>query len=83
LLPKISYYYQGYFFLLNSFKKDLPQPKLKHQLEPYLASIIEGDRTIIVPSSNSKDTPSINISFDINNKVFAEYLVNLLSYETI
>jgi hypothetical protein len=68
---------------LDSLKSDLPRPRLNGQLGPYLAGLIEGDGTIIVPSSLKKNTPSINISFHINDKVFAEFLVNLLGYGTI
>jgi hypothetical protein len=73
-----------FFSKLNSLKsKNLSQPKLSNQLGPFLAGLIEGDGTILVPSSNSKNTPSINISFHINDKVFAEFLVNFLGYGTI
>jgi hypothetical protein len=55
------------------------------QLGYYLAGILEGDGTIIVPKSDNtnKNVPSIYISFHINDLEFAKFLISVLGYGTI
>jgi len=55
------------------------------QLGYYLAGILEGDGTIIVPKSDNtnKTVPSIYISFHINDLEFAKFLISVLGYGTI
>jgi hypothetical protein len=55
------------------------------QLGYYLAGILEGDGTIIVPKSanTNKTVPSIFISFHINDLEFAKNLISVLGYGTI
>jgi hypothetical protein len=58
---------------------------LSGQLGYYLAGILEGDGTIIVPKSDNanKNVPSIYISFHINDLEFAKKLISVLGYGTI
>ena len=58
---------------------------LNGQLGYYLAGILEGDGTVIVPKydNTNKNVPSIYISFHINDLEFAKILISVLGYGTI
>jgi hypothetical protein len=50
------------------------------QLGYYLAGLIEADGSIIIPKNNSKITPTISISFNIQDKPLALCIKNRLGY---
>jgi len=67
--------------LSNSQKPNL---NLKGQLGYYLAGLIESEGAIIVPKENSKNnTPTLKISFHINDLEFAKKLIKTLGYGSI
>lgn len=51
-----------------------------NQLGFYLAGLIESDGSIIIPKDNSKNTPTVLITFHINDKPLAEYLRKISGY---
>nr|QJS52072.1 putative LAGLIDADG homing endonuclease [Stigeoclonium helveticum] len=64
----------------NSIKK----LRLKKTWGPYLAGLIEGDGSIIVPQLDSKGlNPLIRICFNEKDLPFAQYLVKMLGYGRI
>ena len=57
-------------------------PNTSGQLAPYLAGLIESDGALITPK-NYSDTPTIYISLQEKDRLFAEYLKNYLGYGSI
>lgn len=54
-----------------------------NQLGYYLAGLIEADGSIIVPQKNSKNTPTISISFNIIDKPLALCIKGRLGYGSL
>jgi len=57
--------------------------KLNNSFGPYLAGLIEGDGTIIVPDINKKSNALLRICFPSNNKPFINYLINRIGHGKI
>jgi len=51
-----------------------------YQLGYYLAGLIEAEGSIIIPSEESKNTPTISISFNIEDKPLAVCIKNQLGF---
>jgi hypothetical protein len=51
-----------------------------YQLGYYLAGLIEADGSIIIPKEESKNTPTISISFNIEDKPLAVCIKNQLGF---
>jgi len=54
-----------------------------NQLGYYLAGLIEADGSIIVPKDNSKNTPTISISFNIEDKPLANCIKSRLGFGSL
>lgn len=57
--------------------------KLNNSFGPYLAGLIEGDGTIIVPDINKKSNALLRICFTSHNKPFINYLINRIGHGRI
>jgi len=67
---------------LNNYQ--LPNLNLKGQLGYYLAGLIESEGSIIVPKVNSKhNSPTVKISFHINDLEFSKKFIKTLGYGSI
>lgn len=79
---EINYTYTDLEDNLNHSKR--PNLNLKGHLGYYLAGLIESEGAIIVPKENSKkNTPTVKISFHINDLEFAKKLIKTLGYGSI
>jgi|SRR5436305_393764 len=93
LLNYLSYYYfvEKRFSLNNMCSKSnlvynsklLPNNSEKKELGHYLAGLIESDGSIIIPKENSKNTPTISISFHKDDKPLAIIITNKLYYGSV
>lgn len=66
----------------NSIHK-LALPINKSQLGYYLAGLIEADGSIIIPKDNSLNSPTINISFNLEDKPLAICIKKGLGFSSI
>ena len=55
----------------------------KSQLGYYLAGLIEADGSIIIPKDNSLNSPTINISFNLEDKPLAICIKKALGFGSI
>jgi LAGLIDADG endonuclease len=78
-----------YYYFNNNVSRDFTQELSslsKHnnnQLGYYLAGLIEADGSIIVPQKDSKNTPTISISFNIIDKPLAICIKDRLGYGSL
>jgi len=65
---------------MNIGKIKYPLKSRDSQLGYYLAGLIEADGSIIIPKEESKNTPTISISFNIEDKPLALCIKNQLDF---
>lgn len=64
----------------------LPSAKesaIRGQLGHYLAGYVESDGTLITPKEGSKNTPTINIAFNIKDRNLVYHLTKVLGYGSV
>ena len=88
IISKKVYFLYGFlpnnvFYLhtkMNIGKIRYPLESKDSQLGYYLAGLIEADGSIIIPKEGSKNTPTISISFNIEDKPLALCIKNQLGF---
>jgi hypothetical protein len=87
---KILFFYvflhKNVFYLhtkTNLGKNKYPLNLKDNQLGYYLAGLIEADGSIIIPKEESKNTPAISISFNIEDKPLAVCIKNQLGFGSL
>ena len=83
-----AYTFQAYAipataYLNNPDNSHTEKTSIKGQLGNYLAGYLESDGTLITPKPGSKNTPKINIVFNIKDKNLAIHLLKVLGCGSI